>query len=302
MLQKITKVSLFFCLWFCTLGNQIIACTVSPSELESALPKTALVTGANKGIGFELTRQMLERGNTVYAVARHTEPLDELKGTYSDQLHIIRADLGTLDGQKSVAPAIADALDYVVHNAAIMHPVGDRAFWEAPEDDLATIMQVNAMAPMIITRGLVGKIKKTTRHLFVSSRAGDTVYPGVGPYCVTKHTMDAYVEALRKDNPGFLAATIHPGEVDTQIQEVLRAPSESTFALAPVFVKTHEDRNLLSPEIAARFFKWVLCGATDVVFVSRKHNIYTDTATYTHWVPEGVEIVNPYPDPSESKD
>lgn len=295
MTSKLIRVWCFIFLAVCFVGNFGTSVGIA-ADIEEMGAKTILVTGANKGIGYALTKQLLEDGHQVFAVARHTEPLQELQVSFRDSLHIIEADLGTDVGQDAVAPAVIGALDYIVHNAAVMDPVGDSVLLNpSKKDALRNMLRVNQEAPIMLTNMLADKVTSRTRHLFVSSRAGDSMYKGVIPYCVTKHTMDSLVEGLRVDNPGFLAATIHPGEVNTTIQEVLRAPLDSEFALAPVFVKTNAEGKLLPPEIAARFFKWVLFGTDDTEFVSRKHNIYADTDTYPHWVPEGVTIVNPYP-------
>ncbi|MBY0281590.1 MAG: SDR family NAD(P)-dependent oxidoreductase [Alphaproteobacteria bacterium] len=299
MFSKFMKAYFIVFLSLCILKNFGISPGIAADFEERS--KTALITGANKGIGFELTKLMLGCGDTVYAVARHTKPLESLKTTYPDRLHIIKADLGTVEGQNAVAPAVTSMLNFVVHNAATMDPVGDGAMLDSSKTEaLRSMLNVNGIAPIILTNMLGDKFMPLTRHLFVSSRAGDTMFKGIIPYCVTKHVLDAFVEGLRTDHPDILAATIHPGEVDTHMQSILRAPAESDFALAPVFVKTHTEGRLLAPLTAARFFKWVLCGASDDEFVSRKHNMYVDKSTYPHWVPEGVTIVNPYPDSGAS--
>ena len=258
-------------------------------------PKTALVTGANRGIGFELTKRLLEKGMVVFAVARHMEPLKKLKTIYLKRLHIIPADLSNLKGQMAVSSAITSSLDYIIHNAAIVTPLGGDAFLKASPEDLVNIMQVNAMAPMIITNKLMKFIKKGTRSLFISSRAGNNMYPGIGPYCVSNHFVDAYVQSLRLDHSNLLIATVHPGEVNTGMQEDLRKPDIKDFPLVTTFHKTYKDDKLLSPEIAARFLEWVLIGTTDAEFKAKKHNIYDDQDTYKSWLPEGYRIINPYP-------
>lgn len=289
MLYRFLKICLFICLSLSMIESYVVA-----SDPESG-PKKALVTGANRGIGFELTKQLLGDGVFVYAVARNIKPLKELKVSYSSLLHIIQADLSNSCGQKKVGSSVHFMLDYIVHNAAVIGPLGADAFFEASAEDLTQIIQVNVTAPIIITKGLANRMKEQTRLLFVSSRAGEIMVPGVGPYCVTKHAIDAFVKSLRTDHPCLLAATVHPGEVDTGMQETLRAQSVDKFALAPVFSETKKKGGLIPPSVAASFLNWLLRSVSDKQFVSKKHNIYEEAVIDPGWLPLGVAVTNPYP-------
>lgn len=253
--------------------------------------KIALVTGASRGIGFSLTQQLLNNGLQVIAVARGTKNLQDLKKRFPNQLQIISADLSTKEGQLSIAPVIgSQKIDYLVHNAAIINPLGDKALLEASPKEIQDIFEVNVIAPMILTNQLAPNLKKGSRILLISSRAGDKVSSGIGFYCITKVAIDRYAESLKLDKPnGVLATSVHPGDVDTDMQADLRNKDRSFFSRSNFFRKAHE--KLISPETSGRFLKWLLLDTSDDVFIAKKHSIM-DKTYYPDWN-NGVSIIDP---------
>jgi NAD(P)-dependent dehydrogenase (short-subunit alcohol dehydrogenase family) len=255
--------------------------------------KVALVTGASRGIGFALTKQLLEEGIKVIAIARNVETLSSLKQQFPEQLQVISADLSTKEGQRSLAPAVLTTkLDYLVHNAAIIEPIGKNVLLEASPEDIHKIMEVNVMAPMILTNQLAPKLGQGSRILIVSSRAGDKMLPGMGLYCLSKTALDRYTESLQQDLPrGILAACVHPGDVNTDMQADLRKQNTTDLPLTNFF-RERQDK-LTSPDISGRYLTWLLLKTSDKDFMSKKHNIY-DSSHHTHWS-KGAAINDPFP-------
>ncbi len=254
--------------------------------------KIALVTGASRGIGLSLTQQLLNEGMQVITVARNVEVLQDLKDKFPKKLQIISADLSTKEGQLSVAPAVGNKkVDYLVHNAAIINPLGENALLEANPEEIRNILEVNIVAPMILTNQLASNLKKGSRILLISSRAGDKVVPGLGFYCVTKVAIDRYTNSLKLDMPnGVLAASVHPGDIDTDMQADLRKEDTTHFSKG-TFFRQRKDK-LTSPEVSGRYLKWLLLETPDEFFVGQKHNIY-DASHHSAWS-EGEEIPDPF--------
>jgi NAD(P)-dependent dehydrogenase (short-subunit alcohol dehydrogenase family) len=254
--------------------------------------KAALVTGASRGIGFSLTKQLLEEGLHVIAVARNVEPLNALSEKFPDQLQIISADLSTREGQLSVAPAVNKrSIDYLVHNAAIIAPLGQNALLEAPPEEIHNIIEVNVIAPMILTNQLSRNLKAGSRVLMISSRAGEKAVQGLGLYCVSKVALDRYTESLQLDTPhGILTAAVHPGDVDTDMQGDLRQKDTTHFPKGSFF--RENSSKLTPPEVSGRYLKWLLLKTTDKEFTAQKHNIY-DPSHHAAWS-EGTLIKDPF--------
>lgn len=254
--------------------------------------KAALVTGASRGIGLSLTKQLLEEGLHVIAVARNIESLKALSDKFPNQLQIISADLSTSEGQLSVVPAVGKrSIDYLVHNAAIIAPLGQNALLEASPQEIHKIIEVNVVAPMVLTNQLSPNLKAGSRILMISSRAGDQAVQGLGLYCVSKVALDRYTESLQLDKPhGVLTAAVHPGDVDTDMQGDLRQKDAANFPKA-LFFRENASK-LTPPEVSGRYLKWLLLKTTDKEFTAQKHNIY-DPSHQAAWG-EGTPIKDPF--------
>lgn len=236
--------------------------------------KVALVTGASRGIGLSLTKKLLDEGIYVIAVARKVDSLKEMSTQFPSQLQIISADLATKEGQLSVAPAVGKTMiDYLVHNAAVIDPLGKNALLEAAPEEIYSILQVNVVAPIILTNQLAPSLKAGSRILLISSRAGDKMNEGMGLYCISKVALDRYTESLQLDMPkGVLAAAVHPGDVDTDMQGDLRNKDSANFPKT-IFFRENASK-LTPPDVSATYLKWLLLSTTDKEFTAQKHNIY----------------------------
>ena len=123
-------------------------------------PRQSLVTGANRGLGFALVRQLLARGDRVVATARHpgkATQLNTLTGDFPGRLHVLPLDVASEKSRIELArelPLVLDGghLDLVVNNAGVLHS-GER--WGKLQDAiLEDSLRVNAMGPLLLTQAL----------------------------------------------------------------------------------------------------------------------------------------------------
>lgn len=275
--------------------TNIISCKENPHK-ETTIHNTtkiAVVSGANRGIGLAIVEQLIKEKVKVIAIARNTESLLFLLQQFPNQIEIIKADLSTEQGQKSILDQFKESkIDYLVHNAAIIQPIGTNSFLDASPEDLRKIIETNLISPIILTNLLGSKLKEGTRVLNVSSRAGEKAYSGLGAYCTTKAGLDMYTESLQLDRPhGILAASVHPGEVDTGMQSNLRDNKSPDFPFSKFFIKNYHEKKLISPELSGKYIVWLLLKTSDQQFTQQKHNIY-DTSHHMHW--DSKDLTNPY--------
>src|SRR5215831_14316787 len=122
------------------------------------MSQRVLVTGANRGIGFEFTRQLLHRGARVIAACRHPGKalkLTELAGAYPGHLHILPLDLAK---ERSIAElareaaAVTDALDLLVNNAGVL--VSGERYGELEAKTFVDTFTTNAVGPLLLTQAL----------------------------------------------------------------------------------------------------------------------------------------------------
>ena len=177
---------------------------------------TALVTGANRGIGRHLAAQLAERGAKVYATARHPESID-LEG-----VEVLALDIRDPDAITAAARAASD-VNLLVNNAGIGGGalLGDldavRAALEV--NFWGTLSMARAFAPVLAVNG-GGAIVN------IASSASWFVFPGSSAYAVSKAAVWSMSKALRQElaGQGTLVSSVHLGAADTDMMKGYDVP------------------------------------------------------------------------------
>lgn len=184
--------------------------------------RTALVTGASRGIGAACARALATAGARVVLVARSTHELTALAATLPHAAAALPDDLSEPAGALTVAAGARELLgadpDIVVHAAGVF-PL---APFEGSDDasmDLA--FALNAAAPIRLTREfLPGMRARGSGDLVMIGSIGDRhVFPANALYAATKHALRAATEALRAESrgSGIRTTLISPAATDTSI-------------------------------------------------------------------------------------
>lgn len=195
--------------------------------------KTALVTGASRGIGRAIARRLAADGAHVFvhynASAKQAEELvAEIEQTGGSA----EAVAANLEDISSVDQLIADVksrlgnlkLDILVNNAGIFEP---HALGNSDASALEKLLAVNVRAPYQITSGLVDLLSGDARVLFTSSIAAKSAFPGLGAYGLTKvDTLTRYLAAELGER-GIRVNAIAPGAIDTDMASDFLGTEES---------------------------------------------------------------------------
>ncbi|MFF4960347.1 SDR family oxidoreductase [Streptomyces sp. NPDC001222] len=191
---------------------------------------TALVTGANRGLGRRIAQELAARGATVYAAARRPETVD-LPGVKAIRLDITDPD--------SVAAAAQEAGDVnvLVNNAGtstgsdLLTGNWDDIRLEVETHYLGTLRMIREFAPVIEARG-GGSI------LNILSVLSWISYPTVGPYAAAKSAEWSMTNALRQDlaPKGIRVAGLHVGYMDTDMAAHVTTPKSDPADVARVAV------------------------------------------------------------------
>lgn len=174
----------------------------------------AVVTGANRGIGLELVRQMRERGTDVVAICRESSPaLDKLGARVEHGCDVTRP-----EAWADVARRLAgQPIDLLVHNAGILI---EDALADVDVEDVRRQFELNALAPLFLTRALLPNLRRGAKVALVTSRMGSMGDNGSGGYYgyrMSKAALNAAGVSLAVDlKPrGVAVAILHPGAVRT---------------------------------------------------------------------------------------
>ncbi|GAA4688158.1 oxidoreductase [Streptomyces chumphonensis] len=192
---------------------------------ESENMRTALVTGASSGIGKETARKLLERGYTVYAVARRVDRMADLEklGAVTLGMDITRdADVRSVVDRVT---AEHGGVDVLVNNAGF-GLYG--AIEDTTVDDARYQFEVNLFGLARLTQLLLPHMRERGRGKIVNiSSIGGKVYTPLGGwYHATKHALEGWSDTLRLEvSPfGVDVIVIEPGVIETEFGDVLTEP------------------------------------------------------------------------------
>lgn len=183
--------------------------------------KTAIVTGAARGIGRAVTLKFAMEGARVVAIDINTEELSRLKGElkeYTEDILCLECDISDEARVKSVAVEVLEKfkkIDILVNNAALWkYHCG---FIDVPTEMWKKFFDVNVMGTMYVTKAFLGNMIENAygRIINVASVAGVYGLSSMAPYSATKGAVIAMTKSLAKEvvKKGILVNSVSPGSV-----------------------------------------------------------------------------------------
>jgi NAD(P)-dependent dehydrogenase (short-subunit alcohol dehydrogenase family) len=187
---------------------------------------TMLVTGANRGIGLELTSQFAADGWNVLACCRHPEYADalvELSGRYP-QVEVLALDVTHYARMAELSAQLHDRpIDILLSNAGIYGPSG-MVFGAVDPAPWREVLEVNTIAPLMLAQAFVEQVAASRQKLIavISSKVGSIADNGSGGsylYRSSKTAVNQVVKSLSIDlaGRGISALCLHPGWVQTDM-------------------------------------------------------------------------------------
>lgn len=175
---------------------------------------TWIVTGANRGIGLELARQLKARGERVVATCRTASK--ELEGLGVQV--VTGVDIAQRDSHVPIAEAVkGERVDVLLHNAGMLVP---DSLSSLTAEGLETQYRVNAVGPLLLTQALLPRLDRGSKIALISSRAGsigDNGSGGLYGYRMSKAALNMAGMSLTRDlaSRGILVTVLHPGFIRT---------------------------------------------------------------------------------------
>jgi 3-hydroxy acid dehydrogenase/malonic semialdehyde reductase len=184
------------------------------------MKRTALVTGASAGIGYETALQLAQAGFEVIAVARRRERLEALQKS-SSQISILPMDIRSPseDWKRALGER---RIDVLVNNAGLAR--GRHSFEKIKESDWQEMFETNVAALIRLSQILIPQMLERDDGDIVNigSIAGLFTYQNGSIYCATKSAVHALSQAWRQDFVGknIRVTEICPGMVETEFSQV----------------------------------------------------------------------------------
>ena len=185
--------------------------------------RTILITGASRGLGLALARQLAHDGWTLLIDARGAEALEQARDELAAQTRVVAIAGDVSDAAHRAA--LADAartlggLDALVNNASILGPSPQPPLIEYPLATLEAVYRVNVIAPLALTQALRETLKPGARILNITSDAGVEAYPGWGGYGSSKAALEQLSHILAAENEGWRVYWVDPGDMRTEMHQ-----------------------------------------------------------------------------------
>lgn len=226
------------------------------------MAKRILITGANRGLGYELTRQYVQRGEQVFAACRKpddAEALQTLKEQHPETLVIVPLEVTDAE---SIAQSVelvkqhTEALDMLINNAGIIYREAN--FSEITAQHLRETFEVNTIAPVIVAQHYLDLIKAGEDPMIinVSSRGGSIGLRHTvsnASYAASKAALNMISKMMANEftPEGILVVPMHPGWVQTDM-----GGPEAALQVEEAMTTMIKTLDKLNPKKVGYFMQW----------------------------------------------
>jgi 3-oxoacyl-[acyl-carrier protein] reductase len=184
--------------------------------------KTALVTGASRGIGFAIARRLGQMGAKVAICARDAKKLEDAAARLRNEGVEVFAEATNVTGAKEISALVANtekslgSIEILVNNAGIGYfgPIH-----EADEKNWDAVLDTNLKSVFLLSKAVApGMVERRTGHIInIGSLAGKNAFKGGAIYCASKWGLMGLTECMAEDlrEYGIRVSVICPGSVAT---------------------------------------------------------------------------------------
>jgi NAD(P)-dependent dehydrogenase (short-subunit alcohol dehydrogenase family) len=182
--------------------------------------QVAIVTGASRGLGLALARELASRGWRLVIDARGEEDLDRA-GRELAQATDVRALAGDVaDGahRRALVDAAGERIDLLVNNASVLGPSPQPELGEYPLAELARVLEVNVLAPLALIQLALPRMNDGCL-INITSDAAIEAYPGWGGYGSSKAAVEQLTAVLGAERPDLRVYAVDPGDMRTRMHQ-----------------------------------------------------------------------------------
>ena len=185
------------------------------------MSKVALVTGASRGLGFELAKALTASGWMVIVNGRSANALETARRDIGGDLVAVAGGVVDAGHRAELSKAVEEAggVDIVVNNAGILGPSPQPSLLDYPLDVLEDVYRANTIAPLAVLQAVRGSMKARAKVINITSDAGVEAYEGWGGYGSSKAALEQLSNVLAAENPEWRVYWVDPGDMNTQMHQ-----------------------------------------------------------------------------------
>jgi NAD(P)-dependent dehydrogenase (short-subunit alcohol dehydrogenase family) len=185
------------------------------------MPKTALITGASRGLGLALARELATRGWRLVIDARGAPALEAARRELAAQTDVtaLVGDVANDRHRRALVSAAGDRIDALVNNASVLGLSPQPPLDSHPIDVLEEIFKVNALAPIALIQLALPVMPQGARIVNVTSDAAVEAYEGWGGYGSSKAALEQLTAILAAERPELAVYAFDPGDMNTAMHQ-----------------------------------------------------------------------------------
>ena len=185
--------------------------------------RTALITGASRGLGRALARGLAGRGWNLILTARDAGALRSIRDELADRTHVaaLPGDITDAEHRKALAFLAHGhaGIDALINNAGTLGVSPLPPLLEYPIDDIGAVFRTNAGAQLALIQAVKAALKPGARIINITSDAAVNAYPGWGLYGASKAALDLMSAVLAVENPQLRVYAADPGDLRTDMHQ-----------------------------------------------------------------------------------
>ncbi len=185
--------------------------------------RTALITGASRGLGLALARRLASDGWNLIIDARGEKALEDARADLAKLTKVTAIAGNVMDPghRRDLARAATDAggLDALVNNASVLGPSPQPDLLDYPLGILEQVYRTNVFAPLALVQAVRDGLRPGARIVNVTSDAAVEPYEGWGGYGSSKAALEQISNILAAENPGWRVYRVDPGDMRTRMHQ-----------------------------------------------------------------------------------